>query len=170
MTQSSASFEGALSESEELLLLLETEPDKADLMPRLYSLLSSIPGCRGFFVCYLTGESSLADQPPDFLLDAFRKSNLAHELLVKNLVMSSATQLAHLRRGDDANAQGSAKVAMRSGHLIKKLALPEIQGYLNEMQLSLKSKQGKYADFVARCNYDNEQVDTACSAIDRLKP
>lgn len=165
-----ASFEGALSESEELLLLLSQSKDAPTSVQvsKLDSLLSTTASCRGFFVVLLTGDSKLAEEAPSFLLDAIRKSSIAHELLVKNLVMSSATRLVHLRRHDVANAEGSAVVSARSSTLIKSLAMPELQNCMREMISSLKTKQGRYADFVARCSYDDEQIGTACNAIDKL--
>lgn len=163
------SFEGALSESAELLLLLEQtgRQDDAALLSRLEAMLASQPSCRGFFVTLLTGDSKLADDPPTFLLDTLGRSPIASELLVKNLVMSSATAVVHQRKGDTHNEAGSKRVSARSLNLICKLQSTDIRPALNEMKLSLQNNGGRYAEFVSRCNYDREQRDTACSAIEK---
>lgn len=168
MTNTPASFEGALSESEELLLLLDANkanPSNA-LIAQLQGLLASVPGCRAFFVVLLTGGFAISDEAPEFLLESIRNSSIAQELLVKNLVMSSATRISHLRRSDAANAQGSALVTQRSLKLIQSLKSPEVKVNLLAMKASLKLKDGKFAEFAARCNYDSEQCDAACGAID----
>lgn len=133
---------------------------------RLAALLASVPTCRAFFVVLLTGDSSISDAAPNWFLELMQDSSIAQELLVKNLVMSSATRVSHLRHNDIKSAEGSALVAQRSQKLIHSLRSSEMKAHLLAMKSSLNSKDGIFSDFASRCKYDPEQCDAACGAID----
>lgn len=159
------SFEEALRVSEELLQDLEEAPSDC-LIEQLNELLSRQGSCRGFFVVLLTGESKLADQLPEYLLEALRKSSQVPELLVKNLVMSSTMELTHKRQGDLEKAAGSQLVAARSAAMISALKSDELRDKLIEMKSSIKLGTGVFADFLRRWSYDQEQLQRALAVIE----
>lgn len=165
MSQAGLSFEDALSESEELLCELEDSGEKEDLKNRLSTMLSSLPSCRGFFVTFLTGDSKLSDNPPEFMLELMRQSPHVPELLTKNLVMSVTMRIAHEREGASENSAGSALVARRTADLIGKTQTPELRLRLNEMRSSIKTRAGIFADFLSRWAYDQEQLAAAEEAV-----
>ena len=166
MADYAMSFEDSLRESEELLYELEEDGQKAEHIQKLETFLSATPSCRAFFVNLLTGESVLADDPPEFLLNALRKSEEVPELLAKNLVMSTATMLSHKRAGNTAKAEGSDKVACRTARLIRLMKSEQNRTKLIEMRSSIKMKAGVYAEFLRRWEYDQEQLETAAKAIE----
>lgn len=166
MTDSTMSFEDALRESEELLCDFEEHGDKEELLLKLDAILSSVASCRGFFVCFLTGDSMLAEQPPAFLLEALQKSEQVPELLAKNLVMSTTMKITHERTGSLINAEASEMVARRTKQLIRLLKSDQIRSKLIEMRSSIRMKAGVFADFLRRWNYDDEQLAAASTAIE----
>jgi hypothetical protein len=168
MTAKSLSFEEALRESEELLLEYEKTGYTDKLKCELDSILAEVPSCRGFFVSFLTGDSPLADDAPDFIIEAMDVSEHVPELLSKNLVMSVTMEITHKRKGDETNAAGSAQVARRSAALIKRLKTPAMRSKLIEMRSSIKMKAGVFADFLKRWNYDDEQLAAAMAAIEKV--
>lgn len=162
------SFEEALPLSEALLLALEQNGLNDELSSKLKELLSSVPSCRGFFVSYLTGDCSLADAAPDYLIAAFAESEVVPDLLAKNLVMSCTMEITHRRKGDERNETGSKQVKNRTIDLIRKMQSPDVHTKLKEMRFSIRQKTGIYNDFIKRWNYDQEQLDTATSVIESL--
>lgn len=169
MAETAISFEEALSESKELFLLLQQDGPTHESLNKLQTLLSSVPASRGFFVSFLTGDSPLADEVPQYLIDAIKASEHHDEVLTKNLVMSTAMRITHLRNGDEKNAAGSAQVAARTDNLISKINSQRLRERLSEMNSSLKMESGAYADFIKRWGYDEEQRAAALQAIESLK-
>lgn len=162
------SFEEALRASEELLLEIEKSgTSNPNVQNELAAMLSGLASCRGFFVTYLTGDSPLSDDTPEFILSSLDESEHMPELLAKNLVMSVTMQITHERKGDATNAAGSAQVARRSADLIRNLKSPMLRTKLNEMRLSIKTRAGVFADFLKRWGYDDEQLAAASAAIDK---
>ncbi len=168
MTKDTMSFEEALRASEELLQDFEDSGPSTELLVKLSSMLSAVPSCRGFFVLYLTGESPLADEPPEYILQALNASEHVPELLAKNLVMSITMQIVHERKGNKDNANASALVAKRSTVLIERLKSPLVRTKLIEMRSSIRAKAGVFADFLQRWSYDEEQLEAANKAIESL--
>lgn len=166
MTDTGMSFEEALRESEELLHELEEDGGKPELIEKLDEMLALPASSRGFFVNFLTGDSELVEQPPDYLLQALQKSEQVPELLAKNLVMSTTMKLTHERAGSAKNAEASDMVARRSKHLIKLLKSDQTRSKLIEMRSSIKMKAGVFAEFLRRWNYDDEQLAAASRAIE----
>ncbi len=161
------SFEEALRASEELFLEIEEHGDTEKTRQELQAMLTEIQSCRGFFVSFLTGDSPLADDTPEFMLQAMNSSEHVPELLAKNLVMSVTMKITHVRKGDQVNAAGSEQVAARSAELIKRLKSAEVRTKLNELRSSIKMKAGVFGDFLKRWNYDDEQLQAATAAIEQ---
>ncbi|NEO01690.1 MAG: hypothetical protein F6K50_41790, partial [Moorea sp. SIO3I7] len=101
------------------------------------SLVKTKNGARGFFVTYLTSDSTLADNPSPEVITALESSpDIVAELLVKNLAMSAAMGLNHRRNGKEDMAQGSDRVRSRSANLIKQLNMPSLFDIAQQLRQS----------------------------------
>ncbi len=118
----------------------------------LAQLLATPQGARGFFVVFLTSTDSIADQPPTPLIQVLAQApDPVPELLVKNLVMSTAMILHHEQTGQAAQAEGSQQVARRSQLLIQQL--PACQSIIKLMYEALTAQTGPYHAFLNRWGY-----------------
>ena len=167
----SISFPQAIATTQSIMNQIEArELDEEQIETKIASLVNSKQGARGFFVAYLTGNISLADNPSVGVINALKSApHLVGELLVKNLVMSTAMKLTHQRNNDAENARESEKVARRSANLIKQLQLDSIAKELSEFQKSLKTGEGKYQEFLDKWGYDAEQKEMMSKAIEQIK-
>jgi hypothetical protein len=149
--------------------IVENKIAEADLEQTVSSLVNSKNGARGFFVAYLTGELPVADNPSSGIINALQQSpEIVSELLVKNLAMSSAMTIAHLRDNDRDSATSSQTVCQRTANLIKLLNLKSIATKLQELKTTIDSGDGEYRDFLERWGYDTEQKAAIRSSIDPL--
>jgi hypothetical protein len=166
----SISFPDAIALTQSLMNeIVENKIVEADLEKIISSLVSSKNGARGFFVAYLTGELPLADNPSLGIINALQQSpEIVSELLVKNLTMSSAMAIAHLRNNDRDSANSSQAVCQRSANLIKLLNLDSIATELQELKTTIDSGEGEYRDFLERWGYDTEQKAAIISSIEPL--
>ncbi|NJR66524.1 MAG: hypothetical protein HC772_16350 [Leptolyngbyaceae cyanobacterium CRU_2_3] len=155
-------FEQAIALTQALLTELEQgNLSEAEIQAAIAALVQSKNGGRGFFVTYLTDERSLADQPSEAVVSALQSSpTIVAELLVKNLVMSSAMAITHRRHQNEPMAQGSDRVRQRSAHLIQKIQLPEVAEIAQQLQASAATGTGEYQEFLDRWGYDAEQRHT----------
>jgi hypothetical protein len=168
-------FPQAIEEATRLLELVESKGiSEAAAREQAVKLLDTVEEARGFFVALLTGRSCLADEPSGWLLDALKeRSEMADELLVKNLAMSSATRLTHTRKNDMEAAAGSALVASRSAKLIKTLRSQSLKAVLEELVQAVEAKleesnshgrddasTNRFIAFLSRWSYDREQLET----------
>jgi hypothetical protein len=162
------SFTEAIRISEELLAKLEEcDFPSSQTKERIVSLISSLPGARGFFVSYLTGNFACSDEPPLELIEALTESPLPSlDLLVRNLVMSTAMAITHDRNGDAEAAKGSRLVAVRTKRLIGRLSLAELQEKIAQMRSTIQEGQGQYADFLKQWGYDRQQLAAAQEALE----
>ncbi len=150
-------FEQAIGLAQQILAL---PPDDPLLEVALTALLQTENGGRGFFVTFLTGPSPLADAPTDGLIRALRSApTVVADLMTKNLAMSTAMEIHHLRQGDETHAAGSAQVKLRSRHFIQLLQLPELQTNLEQLLDSITHGSGEYQGFLDRWGYDQAQRD-----------
>lgn len=146
----SLSFEQAIAETE--LLLNRSDLSEQQLSEELASLITSETGARGFFVTFLTGEWTLADQPSDGIIQLMRDfPQPSAELLIKNLVMSTAMAITHRRNNQPEYAKGSDRVQQRSFQLIQKVNSPELRSVVAAMT------DGEYENFFQKWGYDQEQ-------------
>lgn len=165
------SFEDAIAETQALLEKMANKsiPD-SEIQITITNLVQTQTGARGFFVTYLTDERPFIDSPSKGIINALQSSpDIVGELLVKNLVMSSASALAHRRNQDETMAQGSEQVRDRTLYLIKAVKLPIVNEKLHEMEKSLTTGQGEYESFLERWGYDAEQKKVMKSAILEVK-
>jgi hypothetical protein len=166
-------FESAIEEAQNLLDS-GTLPE-AEMIARTQTLLETEAGARGFFVVFLTGDSSLADQAQDWLLSLFAKGpDLVAELLVKNLAMSTATALAHEAQGNSEQADGSRQVAQRTTAILKALRhppfgpIPALEQKMVDMLQPLRQEQGPYHTFLNRWGYDSNQRQAISHAFESV--
>ena len=163
----SLSFPQAIALTQSLIEQIEVGKLNEDEIERqVISILKNKNGGRGFFVSYLTGDMSLADNPSTGIINGLKSSiGLASELLVKNLAMSSAMIITHTHNNDLDNAEGSQKVHRRTKNLLKQLNCRENKEQLLELHRTIKTGNGKYQSFLKRWNYDVEQQKAIAEAI-----
>jgi hypothetical protein len=162
----SIKFEEAINLTQIFLTKLKNDELAGDKILEFVSQLVQTPnGARGFFVTYLTAPEPICDDPHPEIINALQiYPEVAAELLVKNLAMSTAQQLYHQRRNDREMAASSAMVATRTTKIIQELNLPQIQVMCRELVASDLNGVGSYAEFLNRWGYDEEQK----KAIDRV--
>jgi hypothetical protein len=102
-------------------------------------------------------------------LNALKSSpEIISELLVKNLVMSSAMVIYHTRQNAPEMAEGSQRVRSRSLDLIKSLQLSSINSLVEQMRQSLTTKEGDYQEFLQKWGYDEEQKQAMLQTLELL--
>ena len=169
MNQSSKllTFPEAIAQSQKIMQqIAENQLNEAEIEDAISSLVSSQTGARGFFVAYLTSDLSLADRPTEGVIKGLRSSPvIVSDLLVKNVAMSVAMKLAHLRNQDETAAAGSQRVADRSTNLIEQLQIPQTKQQIKDLQSTIMKGEGSYQKFLARWGYDKEQQEKICDAV-----
>jgi hypothetical protein len=141
--------------------LLDAPESPEQLQTTISELLQTDNGARGFFVTFLTGDSSLADYPIPPILNGLQTApDRVADLLTKNLAMATAMEITHLRESAPDKAAGSARVKQRTQKLIQQLQaeMPALKTCLQELATSLTSLDaGQYQSFLQRWGYDLEQ-------------
>lgn len=166
----SLSFPEAISTTQELIEKIEqnqlsnTETEKA-----ISQLVQTQAGARGFFVAYLTGDNSLADNPSEGVIKGLQSSpKIVSDLLVKNVAMSAAMKLTHLRNEDKEAAYRSQMVNNRTIEIIQQLKMKEVEEEAQKLQSTIIKGEGSYQKFLTRWGYDEEQqvkIQEAISSI-----
>jgi|GEM_PF-105704 len=160
-------FEEAIAYTENLLS--RTDLEDAQLQSEITNLVKTANGARGFFVCFLTGEWQLADNPSPAIIQALQAEPEAiADLLVKNLAMSTAMAITHRRNDDPEQASGSDRVAKRTALLIEKVDLLEVRAIAQQMQDSAATNGGEYAAFLEKWGYDAEQKQAIATKLQRF--
>jgi hypothetical protein len=150
-------FENAIQQTQDLLSKIQSL-DTDTITQKLTELVSTENGARGFFVTYSTSDLSYTEYPSLEVITALKTSpTLVNELLVKNLVMSTAMVIYHRSQGDEENARGSEKVQEKTSQLIKQLLSPALGEKLQQLATSLNTGQGEYQAFLERWGYDDCQ-------------
>jgi len=152
------SFPQALEIANQWLALWEAgELSDEVLADRVSELVASRDGARGFFVVALAGDSPLMDRLPDPVALVLRAAGEGVvDLSVRNLAMSSAMALQHLRSGDGAMQAGSERVQTRSTELLRLLD-PGLVKQRRETLLEGTAGSGTDVAFLDRWGYDAEQ-------------
>jgi hypothetical protein len=161
------SFEQSLRETERLLSdLSDGNVEPASAAETVGKLVSSVSGARGFLVSFLTGNFVLADEPPQYIVDALKTApSVVSDLLAKNLVMSSTMALTHRRNDDSGMERGSLTVERRTTRLVQLLDMPEMHERMQQMLESVTERKGPYVEFLTRWQYDEEQLGCAQRAL-----
>lgn len=165
------SFPDAIARSQEIMQQMnDNQLSEAEIENAVASVVATQASARGFFVAYLTDDLPLADNPSEGVIKGLRSSPaIVSDLLVKNVAMSAAMRVTHLRNEDATAAAGSERVKHRSINLIEQLKLPQINSEIKDLQSTIMEGEGNYQEFLARWGYDEEQqsiISQALSAID----
>ena len=160
-------FDRAIELTQEFLSeLKQNKLSSEEIHKFVTDLVQTANGARGFFVTYLTSPDPICDEPRAEIIDALRSHpDVAADLLVKNIAMSTAQQLYHRRNNDPDMVASSATVAKRTGEIIQKLNLPQIQKMCQELVETIQSGTGNYSDFLSRWGYDDEQKTAIARAV-----
>lgn len=152
-------FNEAIAFAEILLSQIQAgELSPEEILTTISALIKTVNGARGFFVTYLPSEINLADNPSPEIIKALQSSpDTIAELMVKNLVMSTAMVITHRRHENEEMAQRSDRVKVRSANLIKLLQIPTIYEIANQLLETITTGEGKYQEFLDRWGYDTEQ-------------
>lgn len=162
-------FEQAIALTKSLLSQIEAgELKELEIAAVISELVKTENGARGFFVTYLTSESSLADNPPAAVVQALRTSPEVAELLVKNLAMSAAQAVFHRRNHKEDMAQDSERVHQRTAHLIKLVDLCTVYDRIGQLQDTITRGEGSYKAFLERWGYDTEQRQVISQALQQV--
>jgi hypothetical protein len=166
-TTKSLSFPEAIACTETLLQqMVKNQLSEAEIEKAIANIVKSQAGARGFFVAYLTGDTSLADLPTEGVIRGLQSSpEIVSDLVVKNVAMSAAMKLTHLRNQDRTAAAGSEQVNRRTINLIQQLNMVEIEREVQELQSTIIKGEGSYQEFITRWGYDREQQAAIQQAI-----
>jgi hypothetical protein len=152
-----------------LTQLKKNELTSSQIQDFVSALVQTANGARGFFVTYLTARDPICDEPQPEIIAALQANpEIAADLLVKNIAMSTAQQLYHQRREDSEMAASSATVAARTTKIIQQLNLPQIQDMCRELVGTIQAGSGAYTDFLNRWGYDDDQKHSIAQAISSL--
>ncbi len=152
-----------------LTQLKKNELTSSQIQEFVSALVQTANGARGFFVTYLTARDPICDEPQPEIIAALQANpEVAADLLVKNVAMSTAQQLYHQRREDSEMAASSATVAARTTKIIQQLNLPQIQEMCRELVGTIQAGSGVYTDFLNRWGYDDDQKNSISQAISAL--
>lgn len=182
-----AEFQQSISASALLLQRIKCgDCLEAEAAREIERLTSSVDRARGFFVALLSGPSDICDStPPPVIVDSLRlNEDISCDLLARNVVMSTATALAHSRKADQHSADQSKLVALRASNLIRALNSAKIRSELGLMNAAIDEAQredclfsaesdgacasSKFLQFLVRWKYDGEQLDVAHQVIEQL--
>ncbi|VEP17183.1 conserved hypothetical protein [Hyella patelloides LEGE 07179] len=169
-TTPSFSFPEAIAKTQELMQQMVDNQLSEEAIPEaIANLVKSQTGARGFFVAYLTGDLSLADDPTQGVIEGLQSSpEIVSDLLVKNVAMSAAMRLTHLRNDDETAAAGSQRVNRRTVKLIQKLKMTEIEQEIQDLKSTIVKGEGNYQEFLTRWGYDEEQQAEIKQAISSI--
>ncbi len=163
-------FQDAIALTQSLLAQLEQgKLSEPEIQEAIASLVSTLPGARGFFVTYLTDERPFADNQTPAVIDALRhNTETIADIIVKNIAMSTAMAITHQRNQDEEMATSSQRVRSRSAKIIKLLQLPEVQERSQQLYASATTGNGSYQEFLSRWGYDPEQRQAIALALEPL--
>ncbi len=158
MNQQNPSFEESMNAVSLWCKAWETgEISDEVLADRIFELLQTETGARGFFVISLSGDSPLMDRLPDPLIFQLRKAGeLVVEITAKNLAMSTAMALEHERNNCFEQQARSERIKQRCIEILRLLEPKSVKEKL-EILLLATSGKGSGVDFLKRWNYDDAQ-------------
>jgi hypothetical protein len=152
-----------------LMQLKKNELTSSQIQDFVAALVQTANGARGFFVTYLTATDPICDEPRSEIIAALQANpDIATDLLVKNIAMSTAQKLYHQRRNDSDMMASSATVTARTTNIIQQLNLPQIQEMCRDLVTTIQTGTGAYSDFLTRWGYDEEQKNAIAQAVSEL--
>lgn len=168
--QNNIKFDEAINLTQSFLIQLKkNEVTSSQILDFVSALIQTANGARGFFVTYLTAEDAICDEPqPEIITAIAAHPEIAADLLVKNIAMSTAQRLYHQRRNDSEMMLSSATVAARTTKIIQQLNLPQIQDMCRELVSTIRTGTGSYTEFLTRWGYDDEQKESIAQIVSQL--
>jgi 3-methyladenine DNA glycosylase Tag len=164
------SFQGAISLSQTLFTDID-QLSAAAVKSYVTDLVATMNGARGFFVTFLTNELSLSTEKSDAIATALRTApDIVAELLVKNLVMSTAMTLTHRRQNNPDMAQQSQLTQERTAAIIDQIQLATVEQEAQQLWQSLIQETGSYTEFLQKWEYDAEQKQAMQAALSSTFP
>jgi hypothetical protein len=152
-----------------LTQLKQNQLTSSQILDFVSELIQTANGARGFFVTYLTAPDPICDAPqPEIIAAIAAHPEIAADLLVKNVAMSTAQQLYHQRQNNAEMVSSSATVAARTTKIIHQLNLPQIQNMCRELVDTIDTGSGSYAEFLTRWGYDDEQKQSIGQVVSQL--
>jgi hypothetical protein len=163
-------FDEAIDRTQAFLMQLKkNDLTSSQIQDFVSALVQTANGARGFFVTYLTAPDPICDEPRSEIVAALQANpEIAADLLVKNLAMSTAQQIYHQRRNDPEMMASSATVAARTTKIIQQLNLPQIQEMCRELVTTIQTGTGSYSEFLTRWGYDEEQKNSIERVVSQL--
>ena len=159
------SFEDAIALTQNFVAQLDSlsEPEKENTVT---SLVASENGARGFFVTYLTSDDEVVDQESAGIVAGLKTSpEIVSELLVKNVAMSTAMKITHLKNDNEQMARNSQRVTQRSLKFLEQLDLEVSKTKIQQLQDTIANNDGIYHKFLTRWKYDDEQKQAMVKAF-----
>jgi hypothetical protein len=149
--------------------LKQNQLTSSQILDFVSELIQTANGARGFFVTYLTAQDPICDAPqPEIIAAIAAHPEIAADLLVKNVAMSTAQQIYHQRRDDSGMTAASATVAVRTTKIITALNLSQIQVMCRELVSTIQTGTGSYTEFLNRWGYDDEQKQSIGQVVSQL--
>jgi hypothetical protein len=176
---SALTFEEAISTTQSLIdRRSQSVIEDTEFEATVAQLVATHNGARGFFVTYLTDSREWIDSLLPVVASALMQSPaIAPELLVKNLAMSTAMEITHLRNNNPDLAAQSAQVQQRTAALIGLLGFPYVEAEAQDLWKGIATEAGSYAAFLKRWGYDAEQktaiahsLQAVCPEVAAMKP
>ncbi len=163
-------FEQAIALTQSLLSQVEVgELSEPEIAATITQLVKTENGARGFFVTYLTSDSSIADNPSTPVVQALQSNpDVVAELLVKNVAMSAAQAVFHRRNHKEDMAEASEQVRQRTARLIQLVEMPAVYDHSQKLLESATTGEGSYKAFLERWGYDAEQREVICQALQQV--
>jgi len=163
-------FEQAIALSQTVVEQIAQDTIADDLLESaIAQLVASENGARGFFVTYLSDDRPVADPPSTAVIAALKTAPaIVAPLMVKNLAMSTSMAIAHRRNQDEALAQGSDRVKVRSVYILQAIHSAETNAQIAALINSIDTQAGDYATFLKRWGYDSEQQQAIRQAFESL--
>ncbi len=158
-TATPLSFPQAIADTNSLITkIADKQLNETEIESEVAFFVSTIEGARGFFVAYLTSESSVTDNPSTGVIKGLQSSTeIVSNLLVKNLAMCTAVGLFHRRNDNLTAASGSDRVQRRTINLIQQLNSDLVVQKLQELAATLDNQSDIYQKFLASQKYNDEQ-------------
>jgi hypothetical protein len=156
---SAITFEEAITATQSLLdRRSQSAIEDPEVEATVAQLVATHNGARGFFVTYLTDPREWIDSLLSVVASALAQApEIAPELLVKNLAMSTAMEITHRRSYNPDLAAQSAQVQQRTAALMNLLGFPYFKTEAEGLWQGVSAEAGSYVAFLKRWGYDAEQ-------------
>tara|TARA_B100000700_G_C14885908_1_gene780338 strand:- start:580 stop:1113 length:534 start_codon:yes stop_codon:yes gene_type:complete len=138
------------------------------LADKIGELLKTSQGARGFLAIGLASDCPLMDRLPDSIIFQLRAAgDLIVDLVARNLAMSTAMSINHIRNKDDSQRDSSLRVSDRCIELLKVLDPNKVKIRLETLIDGIESK-GPDVDFLKKWGYDKEQKIAIASKVNSI--